>query len=131
MRHLLELEVFTRNDWGDVKGKAYLRVWLGVQEVGLQDIPSKRLYIAKHLMPFSWFKGDETVGEALCALQRLDFIHCGLIAKKHNENAKFLWDMKLGDLTVREYWVEEGRKQRRPNAAQTQALVQAQAESQA
>lgn len=129
-RHLQDLEVFARLDSGEEKGKAYLGVWLALRELGLRDKQNVRLFIAKTLMPYPWFKGDGTVGEVLNALCRLEFINAGLIAKKHNENAMWIWDKKIGDVTVREYWIEEGRKQRQKLQLQAQARARAQAQAQ-
>lgn len=123
---LKDLEVFARNDSGEEKGKAFLGLWLGIREAGLRDKQSVRLFIAKKLMPYDWFKGDETVGEALRTLHRLEFINAGLVAKKHTENAMWLWNKKIGDVSVREYWTEEGRKQR--EKARLQENVQAQSQ---
>jgi hypothetical protein len=127
-RHLKDLEVLSRNDSGEEKGKAFLGVWLGIREIGLRDKESVRRFIAKKLMPYHWFKGDETIGEALRALNRLEFINIGLIAKKHTENAMWYWSQRIGDMSVREYWMEEGRKQRQKAQARAQAQAQAQAQ---
>ncbi len=129
--HLKDLELIARNDSGEEKGKVFLGVWLGIREAGLRDRQSVRLFIAKNLMPYHWFKGDETIGDALRALHRLEFISAGLLAKKHTENANWFWERKIGDLTVREYWMEEGRKQRQKAQTQTQAQANGQAQAQA
>jgi hypothetical protein len=128
-RHLLDLEVFSRKESGDEKGKVFLGLWLGTREMGLRDRQNVRFFIAKNLMPYPWFEGDETISEALRALHRLQFINLGLLAKKHAENANWFLDMKMGDMTVREYWLEEAKKQ--PRYEQTQAHAQAQAQAQA
>ena len=125
-RHFADLEVFTRNYSGEEKGKVYLGLWVAIRQVGLRDKQNVRFFIAKSLMPYPWFKGDDTIGEALGALHRLEFINCGLIAKKHTENAKWFWDKRIGDLSVREYWIQEGRKQRQRQNVQAHAQTQAQ-----
>ena len=64
------------------------------------------------------------------ALHRLEYINAGLLAKKHYENSKWYWDKKFGDLTVREFWVQEGEKLRQKvQPTQTLAQVQARAEA--
>jgi hypothetical protein len=131
-RHLIDLEIFSRNYSGDERGKVYLGLWLGIRELGIwRDKENVRLYIAKTLMPYPWFEGDESVSEALRALHRLEFINYGLLAKKHNENANWFWDKQIGDRTVREFWLEQGRKQRQNEQAQAHAQAQAQAQAQA
>jgi hypothetical protein len=126
--HIRDLGVIARSDSGEEKGKAFLDVWLGLREAGLQERQSVRLFTAKKLIPYPWFMGDETIGEALNALHRLEFIHAGLLAKKHSENANWFWEKKIGDLTVREYWTEEGKKQRQ--RAETQANAQGRGQGQ-
>jgi len=127
-KHLAELEAFARNDSGEEKGKIYLGVWLGTREAGLRDKQGVRLFMAKNFMPYHWFKGDETIREALRALHRLEFMNAGLLARKHTENAMWYWDKKIGNVTVREFWTEEGEKLRQK--AETQANAQAQAQAQ-
>jgi hypothetical protein len=135
-RHVKDLELFSCSHSGEEKGKAFLGVWLGVREAGLREKESVRRFIAKKLMPYTWFKGDETIGEALRAMHRLEFINIGLIAKRYTDNGTWFWDKKIGDVTVREYWLEEGRKERQKAEealarAQAQAQAQAQARAQA
>ena len=134
--HLSSLEVYARIDLGEEKGKAYLGLWLAIREKGWPDEPMKR-FIAKELMPYSWFKGDDTaVRVALQALIRLDFINAGLLAKKHAEKSKELWDRRIGNVRVRDFWTEEAAKlrqkvQAQQAAAQAHAQAQAQAQTQA
>jgi hypothetical protein len=125
--HLRDLEVLARLESGEEKGKAFLGVWLGLHEVKPRDRQSTRLFVAKKLMPYPWFEGDETMREAARALQRLDYINYGLIAKSYNDHAMSFWDRKLGDgeLTVREFWIEEGRKMKQKTQMQAQAKAQA------
>ncbi|KAF8497928.1 hypothetical protein F5888DRAFT_1803380 [Russula emetica] len=127
--HLADLEVYVRNDPGEEKGKVYLGLWLGIREAGLRDKQGVRYFMAKSLMPYPWFKGDETMHEALRTLHRLEFINAGLLAKKHTENANWYWNKKIGNITVREFWTEEAKNQRQKAQAQA-AHVQAQAQAQ-
>jgi hypothetical protein len=132
-RHLTDLEVFSRSESGEERGRVYLGLWLAIREVGLRDKQGVRLFIAKNIVAYDWFKGDETIGEVLRALHRLEFINFGLLAKKHSENAKWFWDKKIGNISVRDYWLEEARKlrhkvQTQPAHAQAQTQAQAQAQ---
>ena len=124
--HVTDLEAFAQKDLGEEKGKAYLGLWLSIRENGLRDRQSVRLFIAKMLMPYPWFKGDETISEALRSLHRIEFFNCGLMAKKHAENSKWFWDKKIGDISVREYWVNEGMKMRQKAQQMQEAHAQAQ-----
>jgi hypothetical protein len=128
-KHLNDMEVISRKYSGDEKGKVYLGLWLAIRELGLRGRQNERLYIAKILMPYAWFKGDETVSEVFCALHRLEFINLGLLAKKYLEDSNLIWNTIIGDRTVQEFWREEGRKQEQMQAhAQAHAQAQAQAQ---
>jgi hypothetical protein len=117
--HLVELEVMARRDSGE-KGRAFLGVWLGIREAGLRDRQSVLIFIAQKLMPYPWYKGNETIREALRALERLEYINAGLLAKKHTENANWFWNKKFGNITVRDYWMAEATKLRQKVQAQAQ-----------
>jgi len=118
--HLAELEFMSWKDFGG-KGRPYLGVWLGIREAGLREKQSVIRFISEKLTPYPWYKGNKAIKEALHALVRLEYINAGLLAKKHTENANWFWNKKMGDLTVREYWVEEGTKLRQKEQAQKQA----------
>ena len=130
-KHLNDMEVISRKYSGEEKGKVYLGLWLAIRELGLRGRQNERLYIAKILMPYAWFKGDETVSEVFCALHTLDFINLGLLAKKYLEDSNLIWNMVIAGRTVQEFWIEEGRKHEQMHAhAQAQARAQAQAQAQ-
>jgi hypothetical protein len=103
------------------KGRLYLGVWLGIREAGMRDKQTVLRFISENLMPYPWYKGNESIKEALRALARLEYINAGLLAKKYTENANWFWNKKMGNVTVREYWVGEGTKLRQKEQAQNQA----------
>lgn len=117
--HLAELEVIARCDSGE-KGRAFLGVWLGIREAGLREKRSVHIFIAQKLMPYPWYEGNDTIKEALRALQRLEYINAGLLAKKHTENANWYWNKKFGNVTVRDYWTAEATKLQQKVQAQAQ-----------
>lgn len=119
--HLTGLEAMAQKDFGE-KGRPYLGVWLGIREAGLRDKETVLRFIAEKLMSYPWFKGNETIKDALRALSRFEYINAGLLAKKYTENANWFWNKKMGNnVTVREYWVGEGTKLRQKEQAQDQA----------
>jgi len=124
--HIVDLEVFARHESGEVKGKVYLGIWLIIRKAGLQGMQSARLFIKKSLMPYPWFKGDETITEALRVFQRLEFTNAGLLARKYTANANWFWDKKIGNVSVRDYWAAEGMKLRQKIEAQKQEQEQEQ-----
>ena len=76
--------------------------------------------MAQKLMPYPWYKGTETIREALRALERLEYINAGLLAKKHTENANWFWNKKIGSVRVRDYWEAEVTKLRQKVQARAQ-----------
>ncbi len=126
--HTAELEQFSKHHSGEEKGKVYFDIWMDIRKSGLRDKQSIRHVIAKELMPYSWFKGDESISEVLHALHRLEYINAGLLAKKHYENSMWFWDKEIGNIKVRDYWIAEGITF--PPNLRAQAQTQAQAQAQ-
>lgn len=119
--HLAHLEVIAQQDSGEQKGKVYLGIWLGLREAKLRERQSVLYFVAQNLMPYPWYKGNETIKEALRALERLEFINAGLVAKKYAENANWFWNKKIGNVRVRDYWVAEAMRLRQKVQAQARA----------
>jgi hypothetical protein len=119
--HVAQLEVIARQDSGGEKGRVFLGIWLGLRETNLRERQRVLHFVAQKLMPYPWYKGNETIREAFRALERLEYFNAGLLAKKHTENANWFWNKKIGNVRVRDYWVAEATKLRQKVQAQARA----------
>jgi len=119
LAQLAELEPFALHGTGK-KGRAFWKVWVDLHEPGLdlRDKEKKIRFIARALRGFRWYKGEQSLEEAIQAMERFDGLQKKLAARKYTEHLQFVQNRATLGVTVMEFLEAE---QRRRALAEAQA----------
>lgn len=122
LAQLAELEPLALDKAGE-KGRAFWKVWVDLHEPGLdlRDKAKKYQFITRALRAFPWYKGEETLGEAIQAMERLDGLQKALAARKYAQHVQFVLNRPTPGMTVMEFLEAEQRRRALAAAAQAQA----------
>jgi len=111
LAQLAELEPLALSGAGE-KGKAFWKVWVDLHEPGLdlRDKAKKLGFIAHTLRGFSWYKGEESIEEAIQAMELFEALHKKLAATKYAQHIHFVMNRITPGVTVMEFMEAEQRK---------------------
>jgi hypothetical protein len=88
MAQLAELEVEVLRV-ADEKARAFWKLWVDIREpdLELRDREKGMRFVARQLRTYSWYRGDETVEEAMDAIRKINRISMAFMAGKCEETA--------------------------------------------
>ncbi|KAI0300040.1 hypothetical protein B0F90DRAFT_1726192 [Multifurca ochricompacta] len=117
LAQLVEFERLILRGIGE-KGKAFWKLWVDLQEPGLslRDKEKRHRFMARGLRAYPWYKGDESVEEAVKMMRNIDELYKTFAAKKYAQHVHWVLTRPTPGVTVMDFLEAAGRQRAQAQA---------------